>query len=102
MRITPGQLKGLEDKELIAVFWSYEDVLCVAKNRGVEMTKEEAKDILYEINHSHDAAIGVNWDVIDCHLIDYVESRESPLHLINEMSSDKNLQEWEKTLKESN
>lgn len=54
-------LVPLEDPDEISIVWSTEDVLSVRP----DLNKEEARKVLYELDHSHDATIGINWEVID-------------------------------------
>ena len=49
----------LQDDE-IAIVWSAEDV----KQECEWLTDEQALDVLYAIEHRHDACIGINWEVI--------------------------------------
>ncbi len=49
----------LQDNE-IAIVWSAEDV----KQECEWLTDEQALDVLYAIEHRHDACIGINWEVI--------------------------------------
>ena len=58
----------LINRGYIRVFWQKEDVISQAKNLGYELTDEEANDIMYNIEQSFDANIGVNWDVISEHI----------------------------------
>ena len=45
----------------IAIIWSVEDVM----QQCNWLTKEEALDVLHDLEHNHDANIGINWDVIE-------------------------------------
>ena len=54
-------LVPLGDPDEISIVWSTEDVLSVRP----DLNKEEAREVLYELDHSHDATIGINWEVID-------------------------------------
>jgi hypothetical protein len=57
---------SVEDpEEIIVERWSIEDVIDRAKERGIKLSKKVAKEILYQIDHKHDACNGINWDVID-------------------------------------
>ena len=49
-----------EDSE-ISIVWSVDDV----KEQCSWLTDEQAKDVLHNLKHKHDANIGINWDVID-------------------------------------
>ena len=50
-----------ENPDEISIIWSTEDVLCVRP----DLTKDQAREVLYNIYHSYDATIGINWEVID-------------------------------------
>ena len=50
-----------DDPDEISIVWSTEDVLCVRP----DLTKEQAREVLYELDHSHDASVGISWDIID-------------------------------------
>jgi hypothetical protein len=53
-----------KESKTIAIKWSTEDVLWQADNLDIELTKEQAEDILESLGENHDASIGINWDVI--------------------------------------
>jgi len=36
-----------------------------SRERGINLSGQQAKEILSNIKDKHDATIGVNWDVID-------------------------------------
>jgi hypothetical protein len=55
------ELVSTGDPDEISIIWSTEDVLCVRP----DLTKDQARKVLYEIDHSHDASIGINWEIID-------------------------------------
>ena len=54
-------LVPLGNPDEISIVWSTEHVLCVRP----DLNKEEARKVLYELDHNHDATIGINWEVID-------------------------------------
>jgi fructose-bisphosphate aldolase class 1 len=66
--------KSWEDK--IAVVWDVHDVkstTIAGSDLDVEdswMTDEEAREILQEMDHRHDASIGISWDVIEVYVDD--------------------------------
>ena len=62
--------KALEEywEDKIAVIWGVEDVQDLAENEGIELTKEEARDILRTALRRHDASIGINWTVLEVHI----------------------------------
>lgn len=52
----------------IEIRWSTEDVLGKAEEMDIELTEEQADAILDNIERSHDASVGINWDVIEYHI----------------------------------
>jgi hypothetical protein len=52
----------------IEIRWSTEDVLGKAEEMDIELTEEQADVILDNIERSHDASVGINWDVIEYHI----------------------------------
>jgi len=55
-------------KRKITIEWSVEDILDRAKENNINITEKQALKILADIEHHHDASIGINWDVIDSYL----------------------------------
>ena len=55
------KLVPLGDPDEITITWHTDDVLSVRP----DLTKEQAREVLYELDHSHDANIGISWEVID-------------------------------------
>lgn len=49
----------------IAIVWSVSDVNQRAKARGLNVTTEQAIDILDKMKANHDAELGVSWLNID-------------------------------------
>lgn len=49
----------LQDDE-IAIVWSVDDVL----QECDWLTREQALEVLHNLDHKHDANIGINWEVI--------------------------------------
>lgn len=50
-----------DDPDEITITWHVDDVLSVRP----DLTKEQAREVLYELDHNHDANIGISWEVID-------------------------------------
>ena len=60
----------------ITIKWYVEDILEVANKSSIELSYEEAKEILDKMKECHDASIGINWDVILTSIIIYIGDRE--------------------------
>lgn len=46
----------------ISITWHVDDVL----QQRPDLTREQARQVLRELDRDHDATVGINWDVIDC------------------------------------
>ena len=58
----------------IAIKWSTEDVLWQAEQLDLELTEDQADDILESLENRHDASVGINWDVISFHIENFLEN----------------------------
>jgi hypothetical protein len=56
------------DEHIAAAIWCEGDVLGRAKELKIKITRKRAQEILDQIDHAHDASIGISWDTIDCYL----------------------------------
>jgi hypothetical protein len=59
----------------IHITWCTEDVLHEAEELNVELTEDEANDVLIRMEEKHDASIGISWDVMDVYIRDLVDNR---------------------------
>jgi len=60
------------EEEMCVLIWVGDDVRCVAKEKGMELTDEQVDEVVDTLHRRHDASIGVSWDVIDVNL-DWIE-----------------------------
>ena len=73
----------------IHITWCTEDVLGTAEEMGVKLTTEEADDVLFTVEHNHDANHGISWDTIqwaiqellDCKHNAKIQSDELPIQV---------------------
>jgi hypothetical protein len=63
------EIEEIRTGEAIVTIWRVEDVINQADERGITLTKEQAKNVLRRMESKHDCNIGLNWDVMD-HWID--------------------------------
>jgi hypothetical protein len=57
----------------IEIIWSTDDVMMQADIMNIDLTEEQADAILENVLHYHDASVGINWDVLDFHIDNYIE-----------------------------
>lgn len=56
----------------ISIVWCTEDVLHTAKEMDIELTTDQAREILGLLDRKHDSEIGINWDVISSMIDIYI------------------------------
>lgn len=63
------------DKNTIAICWGVEDVKHQAAIRRLKLTKKECQKVLEECLNSHDATLGLSWDILDHHICEMFSER---------------------------
>jgi ABC-type Zn uptake system ZnuABC Zn-binding protein ZnuA len=58
----------LTNPDMILIEWGVEDVYEKGKEKDLQISEEDARELLSDMAHKHDASIGINWDVIDAYL----------------------------------
>ncbi len=53
---------------VIASYWTIDDVQSLQEDGAERITDEQARQVLRRADLHHDAAIGINWDVLQEHL----------------------------------
>lgn len=60
-------LKGYKpDAHIAAPIWCEDDVLGRAKDLGKKVTRQQAREILDDIERHHDCELGITWMTLDC------------------------------------
>lgn len=54
----------------IKITWTIDDVLVRAAEMNIDITEEEAEEVLEKMERLHDASVGISWDVISAYLLD--------------------------------
>ena len=54
-------LVPIDDPDEITIKWHVDDVLSVRP----DLTKDQAREVLYTVDLNHDASIGISWEVIE-------------------------------------
>lgn len=81
--LCPGDLlsKELADDvdKTIAHVWHIRDVIARAKENDINLSEQQAIEILHRIDHYKDADVGINLDVIDVHIDGYFKDIEEKI-----------------------
>lgn len=72
---------GLKDNIAYDI-WTEDDVNEQAENMNIELTDDEIVKVLDMVNSSKDANVGINWDVIDSTINDFVIERQKFRNII--------------------
>jgi len=65
-----NRVKGMGSQHVAVAIWCEDDVRERAKELDIPITREQAADIIDEIDHKQDCSIGISWDMIDNYLLD--------------------------------
>ena len=70
-------LSGLQEywNDKVAMIWTIYDIQEYAREDGLEISDEDARDILNDIFDNHDAEHGINWITIGCYISGFMEER---------------------------
>lgn len=69
-------INTLLNKAWIYSAWNIEDISVKAEQMGIYLASAEMEEILHNMIHHHDAELGINWDVIESYIFDYVEDKK--------------------------
>lgn len=63
----------------ITITWTTEDVKKLARERfrGLNITDDQAWEILKKVKEKHDANEGINWNVLEIYVTEWVKNKES-------------------------
>ena len=62
--------------EYITIWWHFSDVQERAKEIDIELTDDEAIEVLWLMDKYHDCNLGISWDVMDVHIDNVLADRE--------------------------
>ena len=69
-----------ENEDKIHLTWCTQDVIERAKERQLDLTRDEAREILIDIEDKHDCTIGVCWDTLDIFTNEFLETQAENAH----------------------
>jgi len=67
------RLEGNGKQHVAVAIWNEDDVLGRARERGIEISRQDAAKIIDEIDRKQDCDLGISWTTIDCYLEEYGE-----------------------------
>jgi len=53
-----------DDEVVHCIIWGVEDVMGQAENMGRDITKEQAEEVLENLESNHDCNLGTTWETI--------------------------------------
>ena len=65
-------LNGFKNQHVAVAIWCEDDVLELAREKGIKCSRTRAREIIDEIDHKHDAFLGISWNTISVYLNEYV------------------------------
>lgn len=73
------------DAIICAPIWEREDVMSAAEEIDIEITEQQADNILFAMQEGHDATVGISWDVIKIYLYDVEQEETEPTYSLRWM-----------------
>ena len=58
------------DENHISIVWSVDDIMRHAKHIDLQVSIEQARDVLDRLEETHNKNIGINWEIIRCEIND--------------------------------
>ena len=65
-------LRGFDNQHVAVAIWCEDDVLELAKEKGIKCSRKRAREIIDKVDRKHDATMGISWDTISVYLDEYV------------------------------
>jgi len=56
------------DEHIAVAIWCEDDVIEKAQEMNMTITREEAREILDNVEANHDCELGITWDTLDAYL----------------------------------
>lgn len=66
------RLRCFENQHIAVAIWCEDDVLELARQKGIKCSRKRAREIIDEVDRKHDATMGITWDTISDYLDEYV------------------------------
>ena len=66
------RLRCFENQHIAVAIWCEDDVLELAREKGIKCSRKRAREIIDEVDRKQDAAMGITWDTISVYLDEYV------------------------------
>lgn len=68
------RLRWFKNQHLAVAIWCEDDVLELAREKGISCSRKCAREIVDEIDRKHNATLGITWDTISDYLRKYVKA----------------------------
>jgi len=64
--------------DTIEISWHIQDLKYLKKDRKIKgrLTNNDYREILQKVKSEHDASIGINWEVLEYHMVSYIEENK--------------------------
>lgn len=66
------RLRFFKKKRIAVAIWCEDDVLELAREKGIKCSRKRAREIIDEVDRKQDATMGITWDTIGVYLDEYV------------------------------
>ena len=70
------RLRWNKKQHVAVAIWCEADVLARAESKGIKCTREEAAELIDEIDRKQDCELGITWVTLDCYLDQLRDARQ--------------------------
>lgn len=67
---------GSPNEQIACSFWTVDDIFTQAGEMHVKVTEQEAKEIIQRIDEGKNATTGINWEVIEYHIRNFLLAKK--------------------------
>ena len=71
-----GLLNGLKNQHVAVAIWCEDDVLELAREKGMKCSRKRAREIIDEVDRKQDCELGITWDTISDYLHGYIHGKK--------------------------
>ncbi len=66
------RLRCFGNQQIAVAVWCEDDVLELAREKGIKCSRKRAREIIDEIDHKQDCELGISWDTISVYLDEHI------------------------------
>jgi hypothetical protein len=70
------RLRCFDNQHIAVAIWCEDDVLELAREKGIKCSRTRAREIIDVVDRKQDATLGITWDTLSVYLDEYVYGKK--------------------------